>query len=93
MKKLIISESQKKSDIETLFQSYDEMSNLLLTFTTIAKRYNYPDMSGIADAALELSAQVSQIANHIFEPEAVELLKAVEEKDSSFNTKVESYCK
>lgn len=93
MEKLIISESQKKSDIETLFQSYDEMSNLLLTFTTIAKRYNYPDMSGIADAALELSAQVSQIANHIFEPEAVELLKAVEEKDSSFYAVVESYCK
>lgn len=89
-KNFVLAESQKNSDVNTLFQCYDELNNLFGVLFKIAKRYNYADLTALQDSTLEMSAQISLIANEIFNPESVELVDAVREKDIAFSTKVHS---
>lgn len=87
---LVLAESQKNSDVNTLFQCYDELHNLFGVLFKIAKRYNYADLTALQDSTLEMSSQISLIANEIFNPESVGLVDAVREKDIAFSTKVHS---
>lgn len=83
-----ISKSQKDRDIENVFQCYDELAGIINACSNIAKRYNYKNLSGLIDAGIDFSAEFSRIANFIVNPDAVDYLPEVLQKENSFNSKI-----